>query len=41
MLDAQRQLFVAELDLASTARDQLTAVVQIYKAVGGGWEASR
>ena len=41
VLDAQRQLFVAELDLASTARDQLTAVVQIYKAVGGGWEASR
>ena len=41
VLDAQRQRFVAELDLASTARDQLTAVVQIYKAVGGGWEASR
>ncbi len=37
VLDAQRQLFQAELDLASTMRDQLTAVVQVYKALGGGW----
>jgi multidrug efflux system outer membrane protein len=38
VLDAQRQLFAAEIDLASTTRDQLTAVVQVYKALGGGWE---
>jgi outer membrane protein, multidrug efflux system len=38
VLDAQRQLFTAEIDLASTTRDQLTAVVQVYKALGGGWE---
>jgi len=38
VLDAQRQLFSAEIDLASTTRDQLTAVVQVYKALGGGWE---
>jgi len=37
VLDMQRQLFQAELDLASTVRDQLTAVVQLYKALGGGW----
>jgi multidrug efflux system outer membrane protein len=37
VLDAQRQLFQAELELASTMRDQLTAVVQVYKALGGGW----
>ena len=38
VLDQERQLFRAELDLASSTRDQLTAVVQVYKALGGGWE---
>jgi outer membrane protein, multidrug efflux system len=38
VLDAERQRFGAELDLAGTTRDQLTAVVQVYKALGGGWE---
>jgi multidrug efflux system outer membrane protein len=38
VLDAQRQLFAAEIELASTTRDQLTAVVRLYKALGGGWE---
>lgn len=37
VLDQERQLFRAELDLASSTRDQLTAVVQVYKALGGGW----
>jgi outer membrane protein, multidrug efflux system len=41
VLDQERQLFRAELDLASTTRDQLTAVVQVYKALGGGWQTSR
>ena len=41
VLDQERQLFRAELDLASTTRDQLTAVVQVYKALGGGWPTSR
>jgi multidrug efflux system outer membrane protein len=40
VLDAQRQLFQAELDLASITQDQLTAVVQVYKALGGGWESA-
>jgi regulatory Fis family protein len=35
--DAQRQLFISEIDLARTSRDQLTSVVQLYKALGGGW----
>jgi outer membrane protein, multidrug efflux system len=39
VLDAQRQLFSAELDVASITRDQLTAVVQLYKALGGGWQS--
>jgi len=37
VLDAQRQLFSSEIELARTTRDQLTAVVQLYKALGGGW----
>ncbi len=40
VLDAQRQLFTAEIDLAGITRDQLTAVVQVYKALGG-WEVER
>jgi outer membrane protein, multidrug efflux system len=39
VLDAQRQLFSAELELTATTRDQLTAVVQLYKALGGGWQS--
>ena len=32
-------VFVTELDLARARRDLLVAVVQIYKALGGGWNA--
>lgn len=38
VLDADRQLFTAELDLAAVQRDQLLTLVQLYKALGGGWE---
>jgi multidrug efflux system outer membrane protein len=37
VLDAQQQLFPAELDLARTQRDELIAVVALYRALGGGW----
>ncbi len=37
MLEAQQQLFPAELALARVMRDQLTIVVMIYRALGGGW----
>jgi multidrug efflux system outer membrane protein len=37
LLTAQRNLFSAELSLAETRRVQLTSVVQLYKALGGGW----
>ena len=40
VLDAQRQLFDAEIAFAQTQRNQLLAVVQVYKAVGGGWEVN-
>jgi multidrug efflux system outer membrane protein len=38
VLDAQQQLYPAEFDLAQTERDQLLAVVEIYRALGGGWQ---
>ena len=37
VLDAQERLFPAERLLARTRRDQLNAVVQLYRALGGGW----
>jgi multidrug efflux system outer membrane protein len=37
VLIAQRNLFDAELALATTQRLYLTSVVQLYKALGGGW----
>jgi multidrug efflux system outer membrane protein len=37
VLDAQRRLFSGELALAATRRAQLVALVQVYKALGGGW----
>jgi outer membrane protein, multidrug efflux system len=39
VLEAQQQLFPAETALAQTERDQLLAVVQLYRALGGGWSA--
>jgi multidrug efflux system outer membrane protein len=36
-LDADRQLFEAELNLAQSRRNELLTVVQLYKALGGGW----
>ena len=38
VLEAQQQLFPAELNLARVERDQLLAIVQLYKALGGGWD---
>ena len=41
VLEAQQQLFPAELNLARTQRDQLLATVELYKALGGGWQDER
>lgn len=38
VLDSERQLFDAELGLVRSRRDELLAVVRIYRALGGGWE---
>jgi len=37
-LDADRDLFQAELTLAQIRLNELLSVVQIYKALGGGWQ---
>jgi multidrug efflux system outer membrane protein len=37
-LDADRELFDAELSLAQTRRNELLSLVQLYKALGGGWQ---
>lgn len=39
-LDAQRNLFNAELTALQLQGDALTAEVNLYKALGGGWEAA-
>jgi multidrug efflux system outer membrane protein len=38
VLDAQQQLFPAENALAQTRRDELIALVALYRALGGGWQ---
>lgn len=38
-LDAQRNLLAAELALLAVDTGQLTALVDLYKAMGGGWGA--
>jgi outer membrane protein, multidrug efflux system len=39
VLDTERQLFDAELLLAQAQRDELLAIVRLYRALGGGWES--
>jgi multidrug efflux system outer membrane protein len=38
VLDSERQLFDAELGVVRTYRDEIVAVVRLYKALGGGWQ---
>lgn len=37
VLDAQRQLFAAQLDLNASELNQRLDAVQLYRALGGGW----
>src|SRR5215471_8312684 len=39
VLDAERDLFEAELNLVLIQRAELLYIVDLYKALGGGWEA--
>jgi multidrug efflux system outer membrane protein len=38
VLQAQQQIYPAETTLARTELAQLVTVVQLYKALGGGWQ---
>ena len=38
VLDTERQRLTAEQQLAQAQRDVLTTLVQLYKALGGGWQ---
>lgn len=40
VLDAERELFEAELTLVRLQRDELLNIVQLYRALGGGWESA-
>lgn len=39
VLDTERQRFDAELDLVQAKRDESLSVIQLYRALGGGWQA--
>ena len=38
VLDVQRNLFQGQLSLARLRRDELASVVELYRALGGGWQ---
>jgi multidrug efflux system outer membrane protein len=38
VLDSERSQFNAELDQSSTLRQYLNSIVELYKALGGGWD---
>jgi ABC-type transport system substrate-binding protein len=38
VLEAQQQLFPAEISLAQVQLNQLLTVVTLYRALGGGWQ---
>lgn len=38
VLDAERNLFQGQLALAAQRREEILSVVQLYKALGGGWQ---
>ena len=37
LMDAQRQLFSAEIALSQAKNDRLQSLATLYKALGGGW----
>jgi multidrug efflux system outer membrane protein len=39
VLDARRGLFQGELQLARLRQQELASIVQLYRALGGGWDA--
>lgn len=40
VLDANRRYFDAEISFSNALRDEYLAIVNLYKALGGGWQAN-
>lgn len=40
VLDAQRRYFDAQVSFSNALRDEYLAIVNLYKALGGGWQAN-
>ncbi|UTW61440.1 efflux transporter outer membrane subunit [bacterium SCSIO 12741] len=40
VIEAQRYTLTAELELSDIRKNQLIAIINLYKALGGGWDAS-
>ncbi len=40
VLDSERSLFTAEIAASQVRRAQLVSIVDLYKALGGGWDAA-
>jgi outer membrane protein TolC len=38
VLDAERNEFSGELALAQLRKNELLSIVQLYRALGGGWQ---
>lgn len=36
-IDAERSLFDSELNISRLSQEKLSAVMQLYKSLGGGW----
>ena len=41
VLDAQRKFFDAQIEESNAVRNEHLALVQLYKALGGGWNVGR
>ncbi|HME39516.1 MAG TPA: efflux transporter outer membrane subunit [Steroidobacteraceae bacterium] len=41
VIDADRDLFIAELSLSAARLNTLLSVVQLYRALGGGWQVEQ
>ncbi len=39
VLDSETRLFLAELGLVQARLTELTAFVEVYRALGGGWQS--
>ena len=37
VLDAQRRYFEAQISVSNALRDEFFALINLYKALGGGW----